>query len=69
MSDWQTTWNPPPGEAYVTNGTDFVFEADSVGTADAWIDAAEDYEERMGLPRGEYRIVRVRATPGGKDIR
>ena len=71
MSDWQIETNPPPGEALVLNedSRTIVGEFDSYGTAYTWIADTHDHQENLGLPLADYRIIPVKATPGGRDIR
>ena len=74
MSDWSgwsgILWPSYPNpECWVVDGDDFVHEMDSYGSAHAYINEMHDQQENMGLPLADYRIIPVRATPGGRDIR
>lgn len=46
-----------------------VCEFDSYGTAYAWIADTHDHQEDAGLPLSNYRIIPVRNTSHGRDIR
>ena len=46
-----------------------VSEFDSYGTAAAWIADTHDHQENVGLPLASYRIIPIRSTPGGRDVR
>ena len=48
---------------------DFVLEADSYGSAHAYIADMHDRQEDLGLPLASYRIIPRRSTPGGRDVR
>ena len=71
MTDFPVFWSDPVPEAAVLNEDTrtIVGEFDSYGTAQAWIADTHDHQENEGLPLADYRIIPVRATPGGKDIR
>lgn len=69
MSDFPIEWTGTPPEAIVAEGQEFLFEADSYGTASAWIMDQHDRQENEGLPLANYRIIPVRATPNGRDLR
>lgn len=68
-SSWPigTTGHQP--EAYVTEGNEFLLEADSYATAHAWIEDMHNHQERVGEALGDYRIIPVVASPGGRDVR
>ena len=71
MSDWQTEIVGTTPEAIVLDAqsNNVIGEFASHGSADAFIADLTDHEERVGLPRGDYRILPVRATPNGRDLR
>ncbi len=62
-------WLDTQPEALVAEGNEFLFEADSYGSAFAWIMDQHDQQENEGLPLADYRIIPVRATPNGRDLR
>ena len=70
---WQTlpTYASQWPEALVLNQDTrtVVAEFDSYGGAAAWIADTHDHQENLGLPLGDYRIIPVRNTPNGRDIR
>lgn len=70
---WQTlpTFENRWPEACVLNEDTrtVVGEFDSYGTAAAWIADTHDHQENLGLPLSSYRIIPIRSTPNGRDIR
>lgn len=46
-----------------------VGEFPDYGTAYVWIADTHDHQENLGLPLANYRIIPVRSTPNGRDIR
>lgn len=71
MSDWHLETKIDLPECLVLNEDTrtVVSEFDSTMNAYAWIADTQDHQERIGLSPSNYRVIPVRVSPGGKDIR